>query len=134
MMGSRNHKPLSTGFAVNPFGAVNLSNISVLTSTTAPGTNATYTLNLTNSGTDPDSYNLVISNPDSASTAGLNITSPIALNAGASGIFTLNVTNTAEGTFRVDVTATSVNHPTQFGYVNTTTTGTSTGTPPTPSS
>ncbi|MDO9098190.1 MAG: PGF-pre-PGF domain-containing protein [Candidatus Methanoperedens sp.] len=100
--------------------AVNLSNISALSNTTAAGTNATYTLNLTNNGTDPDSYTIAVTNTDGASTAAANITS-VALNAGASKIFVLNVTNTASGTFRVNVTATSDNDSARFGHINTTT-------------
>jgi hypothetical protein len=112
---------INTTTTVTAVGAVNLSNISALLSTTPAGTNSTYTLNLTNNGTAADTYTITVSNPDLASTAATNITS-VALAAGASKIFTLNVTNTASGTFRVNVTANSSNDATKFGYINTTTT------------
>lgn len=103
--------------------AVSLTNITNLSRTILKGTNATYILNLTNNGTDTDSYILTVSNPDLVSVTGLNISSPILLNSGQTRIFTLNVTNTsAGGPFQVNVTATSVNDPTKSGYINSTTT------------
>jgi hypothetical protein len=100
---------------------VNLTNISALSNTTPPGTNSTYYLNLTNNGTATDTYTITTSNPNLATIVGTNITK-VTLSSGASQVFTLNVTNTSDGTFRVNVTATSGNDPTKFGYVNTTTT------------
>lgn len=111
---------------VTPVRAVNLSNISALTSTTTAGTNATYFLNLTNNGTAADTYTITISNPNLASTAATNITSD-RLSSRASKVFTLNVTHTSSGTFRVNVTATSGNDASKFGYINTTTTVTAIG-------
>ncbi|MCZ7400001.1 MAG: hypothetical protein O8C62_10075 [Candidatus Methanoperedens sp.] len=101
-------------------GGVNLTNISALSNTTFAGTNSTYYLNLTNNGTASDTYNITVSNPDNAATAGTNITS-VTLDAGASKVFTLNVTNPSSGTFRVNVTSTASNSS-QSGYINTTTT------------
>ncbi len=104
-------------------GGVKLTNISALSSTTTAGTNATYTLNLTNNGTLSDTYTLLVTNTNRASTALLNISSPFTLAAGTSKIFALNVTNiTANATaFHVNVTATAANSS-QVGYINTTTT------------
>ncbi|TFH43165.1 MAG: hypothetical protein E4G94_05225, partial [ANME-2 cluster archaeon] len=99
---------------------VSLTNISALNNTTPTGTNATYLLNLINTGTAPDSYNLTIDNANNAR-VGLNIITPYPLNAGETKIFTLNVTNTIPGTFSVNVTAESHNDPTKVGYINTTT-------------
>jgi PGF-pre-PGF domain-containing protein len=107
---------------VTPVRAVNLSNISFLSHSTAAGTNATYVLHLTNNGSDPDSYTLILDNPDSASVYGLNVSSPVFLNANETSIFALNVTNTTPGTFHVNVTAISVNDSNRFSYINTTTT------------
>ncbi|MCZ7404178.1 MAG: hypothetical protein O8C67_04510, partial [Candidatus Methanoperedens sp.] len=101
-------------------GGVNLTSSSALTNTTPAGTNSTYFLKLTNNGTAPDTYNISVLNPDYAVTAATNITS-FMLNAGASKVFTLNVTNPSSGTFRVNVTATARNSS-QFGHINTTTT------------
>jgi hypothetical protein len=102
---------------------VSLTNISALSNTTIAGTNATYVLNLTNNGTAADTYTLAVTNANSASTALLNLSSSSqTLNVGQSLIFALNVTSTSTGTFYVNVTATSGNDPTNFSYVNTTTT------------
>jgi parallel beta-helix repeat protein len=102
------------------YGA-NLSNITALTNTTTVGVNATYYLLLTNNGTGADTYNLAISNPDSASIASLNV-SQVYLDSGASHTIVLNVTNASSGVFRVNVTATSTNDTSKYSYVNTTTT------------
>ncbi|HEY9205187.1 MAG TPA: PGF-pre-PGF domain-containing protein [Candidatus Methanoperedens sp.] len=98
-----------------------LTNISALAQTTNALTNITYLLNLTNNGTATDAYNLMIGNMNNASIAGINITSPYTLAPGLTQIIALNVTNTTPGTFYVNITATSVNDATKFGYVNTTT-------------
>jgi PGF-pre-PGF domain-containing protein len=91
------------------------------TATTFAGSNATYMLVLTNTGTAADSYNLTVENANSASTAALDISGNITLGSGASQTLILNVTNTSSGTFRVNVTARSNNDPTKTGYINTTT-------------
>lgn len=102
--------------------ATSLVNISVTEQSPVAGTNATYTMNLTNNGTSGgDSYNLTITNGNSASIAGINVTSPIYIEQDASLIFELNVTNTVAGVFYVNVTATSVNDSTKNMSVNTTT-------------
>jgi hypothetical protein len=101
-------------------GAVSLKNTSALTKSVIAGTNATYTLNLTNNGTLTDTYTLSLSNPNSAS-AVLNISSTITLTPGTTQIFALNVSSITAGTFPVNVTAIS-SDPTKFAYVNTTTT------------
>ncbi|MCZ7400949.1 MAG: Ig-like domain-containing protein [Candidatus Methanoperedens sp.] len=102
--------------------ATSLLNISEITQSTTTGIKAIYVLNLTNNGTGTDSYTLAIDNADSASTASLNHTSTVTLHAGQSIFFALNVTNTASGTFHVNVTATSGNDYTKSAYVNTITT------------
>ncbi|MDO9096849.1 MAG: hypothetical protein Q7U60_01825, partial [Candidatus Methanoperedens sp.] len=86
--------------------------------------NATYTLTLLNNGTSASTYNLTVTNTDLASTASLNISTNITLAASASQTILLNVTNTAGGTYRVNVTAVSLNDTTKFSYINTTTTAT----------
>jgi len=111
---------------------VNLTNISALAATTTAGTNAIYLLRLQNNGTSTDTYTLTVDNPNSASTAVLNISTTVALDAGATRYLTLSVTNNAAGTFKVNVTAKSGNDLTRFGYINTTTTVTAASTPPTP--
>ena len=111
---------VNTTTAVNAVRAVSLT-INTTAQTTSAGTNATYILNLTNNGTDADTYTLIVTNANSASTALLNTSLSQSLNAGQSVIFALNVTNTSSGTFLVNVTATSGNDATKFAYVNTTT-------------
>lgn len=103
--------------------AVNITNVSETSQSTAAGTNATYVFNMTNNGTSgTDSYTLTIANLNSASVAGINISTLLILNQNATQYFELNVTNTASGTFYVNVTAISVNDTTKYYYVNTTTT------------
>ncbi|MCZ7381843.1 MAG: PGF-pre-PGF domain-containing protein [Candidatus Methanoperedens sp.] len=114
---------------VDPVRAVSLSNISVLAHSTPAGTNATYVLNFTNNGSDPDSYTLAVDNPEGASVSGLNVSSPVFLNASSTSIFSLNVTNASSGIFHVNVTAVSVNDSNRFSYINTTTTVTAPGAP-----
>ena len=99
---------------------VNLTNITALGSSTIAGINTTYYLSLNNNGTEPDSYTLTVDNSDSALNADLNITS-VYLNPGGTKVFTINVTNTTSGTYRVNVTARSNNDTSKFMYVNTTT-------------
>jgi PGF-pre-PGF domain-containing protein len=101
--------------------AVSFTNVTPLTDSVVIGTNATYYLNLTNTGTDADSYNLTIVNPNNAET-GINISTtyyPLASNE--SKIFALNVTNASSGTFKVNITATSTNDYSKSASVNTTT-------------
>ncbi|MCZ7382754.1 MAG: PGF-pre-PGF domain-containing protein [Candidatus Methanoperedens sp.] len=90
--------------------------------TTSASVNATYTLTLQNTGTDPDSYYLTINNTDNASVFALNVSGNISLNASENRTLTLNVTNISSGVFRVNVTASSNNDSTRFAYINTTTT------------
>ena len=105
---------------VNRYRGVNISNISALRSTTNE-TNATYIFNLANNGTAVDSYTLSVDNPNGASTAILNTTSPVLLTSGETKILSLNVTNSLSGTFDVNVTVRSDNDSTKYGYINTTT-------------
>ncbi len=112
--------PLNYSVTPNISYGVILTNISSLANSTRSGINATYILNLTNNGTSVDTYDLAVIN-SGALTAALNISSPLSLNAGASKIFTLNVTNDAAGVFYVNVTAISRNNTAKVGYVNTTT-------------
>ena len=87
---------------------------------TRPNVNATYTLNLTNTGNMVDTYTLTL---DGDTTASVNATSIDSINdlaAGASTIFLLNVTNTTQGVFHINVTATSSDLITNAS-VNTTT-------------
>ncbi|MFZ2411194.1 MAG: putative Ig domain-containing protein, partial [Candidatus Methanoperedens sp.] len=118
---------------VQAIRGVSLTNISALSLPANAGTNATYILNLTNNGTDADSYNLTVDNPGAAA-VGLNISAAYYfLNSGETKIFSLNVTGASAGTFKVNVTAASTNDTRKFAYVNTTTTVTiQTYIPPTP--
>lgn len=98
-------------------------NITTTEQSVAAGTNVTYVLNLTNNGTDGgDSYYVNITNTNSASTVAINITSPIYVAQAATTMIAFNITNTASGTFRANITATSVNDSTKYGTINTTTT------------
>ncbi len=90
--------------------------------TTKTLSNATYYLNLTNKGTEADSYSLTVDNSSSASIAHLNVSSPVNLNSGGSQIFSLNVTNTTSGKFYVNITASSNNDSSKVAHINTTTT------------
>ena len=83
--------------------------------------NATYTLTLHNNGTATDTYNLTVSG-GGASTATLNVTGEIILESNESRTLLLNVTDTTEGTFYVNVTASSNNDATKVVSINTTTT------------
>ncbi|MBZ0174572.1 MAG: PGF-pre-PGF domain-containing protein [Candidatus Methanoperedens sp.] len=87
---------------------------------TRPAINATYTINLTNTGNMVDSYTLVLDGDTTASVNATNITSINDLAAGASRIFLLNVTNTTQGVFHINLTATSSDLITNAS-VNTTT-------------
>ena len=85
------------------------------------GTNATYTLFLSNNGTLTDTYTLTVTNTSSADVAYTNISS-VTLASNAERIILLNVTNNTAGTFYVNVTAVSDNDSTKVSYINTTTT------------
>jgi len=75
--------------------------------TTPEGVNATYVLTVTNTGINTtDTYTLSCENINSASTVALD-KATMTLAAGASDDVTLNVANTAAGTFNVTVSATS---------------------------
>ncbi len=89
--------------------------------TTSPGVNATYRLNIRNTGSIKDNYTLVVSNPDGAA-VGLDNTRIQNLAAGANANVLLNVTNASAGTFRVNVTAKSTGDPNMTASVNTLTT------------
>ena len=100
---------------------ISLTNISALSSSTMTSVNATYLINLTNTGDSQDSYTLTVVK-GGASIADLNISTPTGnLASGESLIFALNVTNSSVGTFLVNVTAQSVNDSSKSGSVNTTT-------------
>jgi len=101
---------------------VSLTNSGSLTRQTTVGSNAMYTLNLTNNGTAADSYTLAVDNASDASVADINISSPFNLNSGISQIFTLNVTNMTSGKFYVNITASSNNDSSKVAHINTTTT------------
>lgn len=83
------------------------------------GTNATYTLNLTNTGTVTDSYVIGIVNDIGVNVGSL--TTLVTLNSGNSSIISLNISSNTAGMYRVNVTATSVNDPTKYKSINTTT-------------
>ena len=97
---------------------VSLTNISVLVNSTTTGVNATYKLNLTNTGDSDDTYTITV-DPGTATVAAVNLTS-VNLTAGASKILSLNVTNAAADILYVNVTATSLD-VNKTASVNTTT-------------
>src|SRR5659263_653125 len=107
--------------AAEETNGTDLVNISELSQTVSESVNATYIFSLRNNGTLTDNYSISTSNPDTAENASLNITL-LMIESGATEYFTLNVSNTTAGTFRVNVTANSTNDPTKIGYLNTTTT------------
>ncbi len=111
---------INTTTTVNNY-SVNLT-ANTTAKSTAAGTNATYNLFLQNNGTAGDTYTLAVDNPNSAGTANLSIASPVFVSLGTTQAFTLNVTNTTSGTFRVNVTAMSTNDTSKLMYINTTTT------------
>ena len=75
--------------------------------TVAPNVAATYTLTVTNTGTVADNYTLNVTNENGASVATLNKAAIANLGVGASENVLLNVSNATEGTFVVNITATS---------------------------
>jgi len=94
------------------------------TKLTVAGVNATYELTVENTGNQPDNYTLSVDNPDNATVAELSTYTITNLAPGENYAVLLNVTNATVGvgTFRVNVTATSVSNTSVFDYVNTTTT------------
>jgi uncharacterized membrane protein len=98
--------------------------------TVVVGENALYTLTVKNTGSVWDKINLTVTNLDNASVMGLNMTQ-VQLNTSETETVALKVGNTAVGTYRVNVTATSQNDSTKTACVNITTTVASvTVTPP----
>ena len=102
---------------------VTLTSISGLNASTRPGVNATFLLNLTNTGESTDGFSITMEGNVSSGT--LNKTSVPSLDAGASTTLSLNVTNATQGVYLINVTATSVGNSSTKAYVNTTTSVTS---------
>ena len=75
------------------------------TITTYNNTNATYIINITNTGNIADSYN--ITNTTNATHAWLNQTQTPNLNPGESFYITLNITDNTPGEYETNITATS---------------------------
>ncbi|KCZ70687.1 S-layer-related duplication domain [Candidatus Methanoperedens nitroreducens] len=108
----------TTTNVVSPFN-VSLTVVPPSTKIVPPGVNGTYTLTLTNIGEQTDSYNLTIeNNPIQAVLSQSNITN---LANGSSIDISLNVSSPTDGTFIVNVTATSINNPNKTASVLTTT-------------
>jgi len=105
-------------FTVTPYG-VSLA-VDTTQKSTMPNVNATYIVTLENIGTETDSFNLFITNPDNASIANLSKRS-VSLAAGANETILLNVTDEMPGTYRINVTAISINDPNKIACINTTT-------------
>jgi len=85
--------------------------------TTQPGVDATYVLNVNNTGNTADTYELTVSNPDNANYS-LNPSSSVSLAPGENQSVLLNV-SAYVGTYRVNVTATSNTDPSKNATVNT---------------
>ena len=79
--------------------------------TTEPNVNASYLLAVSNTGVVTDSYTLGVENPDGADVATLNVTEISNLASGATANVLLHVTDAIEGTYIVNVTATSGGDP-----------------------
>jgi PGF-CTERM protein len=75
--------------------------------TTEPGANATYELNITNTGDFTGTFTLAVTNHNDAGVAALNATTIANLAVGASQNVTLNVTDASAGTYNVTVNVTS---------------------------
>jgi len=103
------------------FYGVNLT-VDKETKPTVAGVNATYILTVNNTGNVADNYTLSVDNPDNATVAELSTYTITNLTPSENFAVLLNVTNETAGTFRVNVTATSVGNTSVFDYVNTTTT------------
>ena len=101
---------ISTGGDMHPFFepgyGVNLS-VDADAQTVPPGKNATYNLTIRNTGNVVDSFEILIDNPNSATVANLNETSIKDLAPEATQNVLLNVTDEAQGTYIVNVMATS---------------------------
>ncbi len=112
---------INTTTTVTAVRAINFTNISATSASTLAGTNHSYTMIVTNNGSDEDSYDIAISNPNSATMAALNVSS-LTLASGASRTIILNVTNTtAVSSLLVNVTLTSLYSSSTNSSVNTTT-------------
>jgi len=103
------------------FYGVNLT-VDKETKPTVAGVNATYILTVNNTGNVADNYTLIVNNPDNATVAELSTYTITNLTPSENFTVLLNVTNETAGTFKVNVTATSVGDTSVFDYVNTTTT------------
>jgi hypothetical protein len=71
--------------------------------TTEPGVNATYELNITNTGNFTGTFTLAVTNHNGAGVAALNETTITDLAIGASQNVTLNITDASAGTYNVNV-------------------------------
>jgi parallel beta-helix repeat protein len=94
--------------------------------TTEPGVNATYELNITNTGNFTGTFTLVVTNHNGADVAALNKTTITDLAIGASQNVTLNVTDASAGTYNVTVNVTSCDSGSvvaETGYIMTTVVG-----------
>jgi len=83
--------------------------------------NATYTLTVNNTGTEEDTFDLIVENADNAAVADLS-TYQLTLASGETRTVLLNVTDESANGYRVNVTARSQGNTSVFDYVNTTTT------------
>ena len=75
--------------------------------TTNPGVNATYELNITNTGNFTGTFTLAVTNHNDADVAALNKTEIVNLASSASQNVTLNVTDAGAGRYNVTVNVTS---------------------------
>jgi hypothetical protein len=75
--------------------------------TTEPSVNATYELNITNTGSFRGSFTLAVTNHGGADIAALNKTTIMDLASGASQNVTLNVTDASAGRYNITVNVTS---------------------------
>ncbi|MGB2841568.1 MAG: hypothetical protein WBC40_03685 [Halobacteriota archaeon] len=89
--------------------------------TTTTNVNATYTLTVNNTGTDEDTFELIVENADDAAVANLS-ENQVTLASGETRTVLLNVTDESANGYRVNVTARSQGNTSVFDYVNTTTT------------
>jgi PGF-CTERM protein len=94
--------------------------------TTELGVNATYELNITNTGILAGTFTLAVTNHNGADVAALNKTTIADLAIGASQNVTLNVTDASAGTYNVTVNVTSTDSGSEVaetGYIMTTVVG-----------
>ena len=75
--------------------------------TTEPNVNATYELNITNTGSFAGTFTLAVTNHNGADVAALNETTIANLAVGASQNVTLNVTDASAGSYNITVNVTS---------------------------